>query len=75
MPNRNMQPADVTAVVGDLHASKVAAIIASGATRQEVEQAYALAQENPDALPLGPVGEVYRILTADDELWSVGTDE
>lgn len=72
-----LQPADVTALLGDLHAGKVAAIIASGTTPIQLQHAYYLAEVRPGpaAIPVGPVGRVYRILTADDELWSVGIDE
>ena len=70
--------AEIRALVGDIEAAKLEAILATGATAAEVEQALAWAADETDVMgdlqrPLsGPVAAVYDVLaselpSADDE--------
>ena len=65
---------DVTDVVGRIDDEKVAAIIATGATLEELVEAYAWTVDESDALAdaekslSGTVAEIYDILMA-DEAW------
>lgn len=70
---RQLTPQDVRDVVGELDDVKVAEILASGATPEELEEASAWAAGESDVMgdlerPLsGRVARVYEILVADDE--------
>lgn len=70
---RQLTPQDVRDVVGELDDVKVAEILASGATPEELEEAAAWAAGESDVMgdlerPLsGSVARVYEILVADDE--------
>ncbi|MDA8230246.1 MAG: hypothetical protein M0006_02795 [Magnetospirillum sp.] len=63
---------DVTGVVGALDDDKIAAIIATGATMEDLVEAYAWASDETDALAdsekslSGTVAEVYDILISDE---------
>lgn len=65
---------DVTSIVGELDDDKLAAIIATGASVEEVTEAFAWANAEDDVLGdvekslSGTVARVYDILTA-DEAW------
>lgn len=71
---RPLTPDDVKDVVGDLDDVKVAEILATGATPEELEEAAAWASGESDLMggelerPLsGAVARVYEILVADEE--------
>ncbi len=63
---------DVIGVVGQIDDDKIAGIIATGATMEQLVEAYAWTADETDALAdaekslSGTVAEVYDILTADD---------
>jgi hypothetical protein len=64
---------DVVGVVGAIDDDKIAAIIATGATTEELVEAYAWASDETDALAearkslAGAVADVYDILAAGEE--------
>lgn len=64
---------DVVDVVGAMEDDKIAAVIATGATMEELVEAYAWASDETDALAeaekslSGAVADVYDILTAGEE--------
>lgn len=61
---------DVAVIVGALDDDRVAAIIASGATIEDIRQAKALADGiDRDQAVAGVVAKVYDILTADEARW------
>lgn len=77
IPDRNSRSAvtaqDVIEILGPLAAARVTAIVATGATVGQLEQAAAWAAGESDAMgelerPVsGPVAAVYDILTAEEE--------
>ena len=72
MMTRPLSHEDVTGVVGALDDDKIAAIIATGATMEDLVEAYAWASDETDALAdsekslSGTVAEVYDILISDE---------
>lgn len=64
---------DINAVLGDIEDARAAAIIATGATKAELEEAYLYAQGEGDRVdraghPLsGVLADLFEILTADEE--------
>jgi len=66
---------DVIKVVGSLDDDKVAAIIATGGTLDDLMEAFAWSAGETDALAdaekslTGKVAEIYDILTADEQWW------
>jgi hypothetical protein len=66
---------EITAILGDLEAAKVEAILATGATGGEIEEAQAWAAGESDVMggdlarPLsGPVAAVFEILSTEEPL-------
>lgn len=70
-----LTPETVTAAIGPLSAGKVARIIATGATAEEITAAHDWAKDGLATGLSARAREVHTILCADDELWSVGIDE
>jgi hypothetical protein len=70
---RKLTQQDVRDIVGDLDDAKIAAILATGASPEELEEAAAWAAGESDVMgdlerPLdGVVAGLYEILTADEE--------
>jgi hypothetical protein len=64
---------DIHSILGDIEDAKAAAILATGASRAELEEAYLYAQGEGDKVdraghPLtGVVADLYEILTADED--------
>lgn len=65
----------VVDAVGHIESGRIAAIIATGATLDELVEAHAWACDDSDTLAeaghtlSGRVAAVYDILTADDQMW------
>lgn len=63
---------DVTSIVGTLDDDKIAAILATGASEEEIAEAFAWANAEDDVLGevekslSGTVAQIFDILTADD---------
>lgn len=72
-PSHPLTHEDVVDVVGHLEDDKVAAVIATGATLEELVEAYAWASDETDALAdqekslTGAVAAVYDILVSGEE--------
>lgn len=75
VPGREVEldAAEIRRIVGDITDAKIMAILKTGASLDELEQAVAWAEGESDVLgeaelPLsGPVSAVHEILTADEE--------
>jgi hypothetical protein len=73
-PGRQLTPEDVTHILGELDEARIAAILASGANAEEIEEAAAWMSGESDVMgelerPLaGVVAQVCEILSADEEL-------